>query len=117
MTGWNHPTSTRRRVRVAQSTLNRIAWQEQALTQKYGQARTPTQRLSVVSHALMAAAAPGQHQPDQNQADNTINRVIETMRSALHALHATQRAAAETTLRTEERRLSRAAATPQRAAS
>lgn len=109
MSGRRNPTKERRRARVARSTLARVDWQTADFTQRYGKAQTPRQRLSIAAQALMGAAAPGAHQPDQDTADRLVERVTENVIDALRELHSAQRATADEVLAKEQRRQARAA--------
>lgn len=103
-----HTDRVRRRVRVARSTLVRVDRQRERHAVEYSRSTTPVQRLAAVVLALRSAAAPGRHQPDQPAVDRRVDDLAAYAHELLEELWAAQQAAAEKTIRDDERRIARA---------
>lgn len=102
------PTDRRRRVRVANGVLRRIENQRTTLATRYGQAGTARDRFVLLADALRAASAPGAHQgEDIDAVERELDRINDTLRSAVDRMHSEQRKRAERVLELERTRRQR----------
>lgn len=100
-------SAKRRRVRVAESTVQRVRHQRERFATDYGKATTAQERFAAASNALRGAAAPGAHQVADPGLAARLDRLTDLMTSLLTELHEAQAAAAAKTIRDDQKRIER----------